>query len=120
MNNKYDNSNIFAKILASEVDFQKVLENDYALAFLDINPQASIHILVIPKKAYVDFYDFSKNGSSDDIIYFWKLVNKIIENKNMSGNGFRIITNSGNYGNQDVPHFHIHLLGGENLGRMIN
>ena len=120
MNNKYDKENIFAKILRSEINCQKVSENEYALAFLDINPQAPIHILIIPKGEYVDFYDFTQNGSSLEIKFFWNLVKEVIKNKNISDTGFRIIANSGDDGNQDVPHFHIHLLGGKNLGRMIN
>ena len=120
MNNKYDKTNIFSKILRSEISFQKVLENDYALAFLDINPQAPIHILIIPKNKYIDFYDFTENGSLEETISFWKLVNDVINKKNISDSGFRIITNSGKDGNQDVQHFHVHLLGGQNLGKMVN
>ena len=120
MNNKYDKENIFAKILRSEISYQKVLENKHALAFLDINPQAPIHILIIPKKEYIDFHNFTENGSPQEIIHFWELVNDVINTKNTLDSGFRIITNSGMNGNQDVPHFHVHLLGGENLGRMIN
>ena len=120
MNNYYDKSNIFAKILRSEINCQKVVENEHAFAFLDINPQAPIHILIIPKKDYIDFHNFTQNALSEEIIYFWKLVNDVINNKNISDTGFRIITNSGINGKQDVPHFHVHLLGGKNLGRMIN
>ena len=120
MNNKYDITNIFSKILRSEISYHKVLENEHALAFLDINPQAPIHILIIPKNQYVDFHNFTEKGSLQEITYFWKLVSDVINNKNISDTGFRIITNSGADGNQDVPHFHVHLLGGKNLGRMIN
>jgi len=120
MNNKYLKTNIFSKILRSEISCQKVLENDHALAFLDINPQAPIHVLIIPKNEYIDFHDFTENASLQEISYFWKLVNDVLKNKNLSESGFRIITNSGLNGNQDVPHFHVHLLGGKNLGRMIN
>ena len=120
INNNYDNKNIFSKILRSEIDCEKILENEHALAFLDINPQAPIHILIIPKNKYIDFYDFTQNGSAQEIKYFLELVNDVIKNKNISDSGFRLITNSGKDGNQDVPHFHVHLLGGKNLGRMIN
>ena len=120
MNNSYNNKNIFSKILRSEIGCEKILENEHALAFLDINPQAPIHILIIPKNKYIDFYDFTQNGSAQEIKYFWELVNDVIKNKNISDSGFRLITNSGKDGNQDVPHFHVHLLGGKNLGRMIN
>ena len=119
MDSNYDKDNIFAKILKSEINCKKVNENNYALAFFDISPQAPIHILVIPKKPYINIYDFNKNALSNEILGFWKLVNSIIENEDVNTEGFRIITNSGKNANQDVPHFHIHLLGGKNLGRMI-
>ena len=119
MNNLYDTDNIFAKILRSEIPCNKILENESALAFSDINPQASIHILVIPKNPYINFYDFTKNASIKEYEKFWKLVNDVIEHFKVEEEGFRIITNSGTNGNQDVPHFHVHLLGGANLGRMI-
>ena len=120
MNNDYDKNNIFARILRSEIPCNKILENDYALAFSDINPQASIHILIIPKKPYINFYDFTANASIKEVEFFWKLVNDIIILNKISKKGFRVISNSGVDGNQDVPHFHVHLLGGNNLGRMIN
>ena len=116
----YDYNNIFAKILKAEISCEKINENENTLAFLDINPLAPIHILIIPKKPYINFYDFNKNASADEILDFWKLINFIIETKNIKNSGFRIITNSGKDGNQDVPHFHVHLLGGKNLGKMIS
>ena len=120
MKNSYENENMFAKILRSEIDCEKILENKHALAFLDINPQAPIHILIIPKNKYIDFNDFTQKGSDQEIKHFWELVNDVINKKNISESGFRLITNSGKDGNQDVPHFHVHLLGGKNLGKMIN
>ena len=120
MNNLYDEDNIFAKILRSEIPCNKILENEFALAFSDINPQAPIHILVIPKNPYINFYHFTKKALNKEQESFWNLVNEVIEHFKVETEGFRIITNSGKNGNQDVPHFHIHLLGGENLGRMIN
>ena len=120
MNSNYDKNNIFARILRSEIPCHKILENDYALSFFDINPQAPIHILIIPKKAYINFHDFTENASVKEIEFFWKLVKDLINLKKISKKGFRIISNSGDDGNQDVPHFHVHLLGGINLGRMMN
>ena len=120
MSKAYDNNNVFAKILKGEIPCQKIDENKFSLAFTDINPQAPIHILVIPKNPYIDFYDFTKNASSEEIKFFWELVNDVISNKNIVEKGFRIITNSGKDGNQDVPHFHVHILGGRNLGKMIS
>ena len=119
MNKSYDENNIFAKILRSKIPCNKILENKYALAFYDINPQAPIHVLVIPKNPYINFYDFTKNASINEVNFFWKLVNDVIDHLKFENKGFRLITNSGDDGNQDVPHFHVHLLGGENLGRMI-
>ena len=119
MNKLYDVNNIFAKILRAKVPCKKILENENALAFSDINPQAPIHILIIPKNPYINFYDFTKNASQKELESFWKLVNETVEYYKVEEEGFRIITNSGMNGNQDVPHFHVHLLGGENLGRMI-
>ena len=120
MNNLYDVDNIFAKILRSELPCDKILENETAMAFSDINPQAQIHILVIPKNPYINIYDFTKNATNKEHENFWKLVNGVIDKFKVEREGFRIITNSGNNGNQDVPHFHVHLLAGQNLGRMIS
>ncbi len=120
MNNNYDDNNIFAKILKSEVKFKKIDESNDTLAFLDISPLAPIHILIIPKKPYVNFYNFIKDASALEILDFWNLINLIIEEKSLERTGFRLITNSGKDGNQDVLHFHAHLLGGKNLGKMIN
>tara|TARA_B100000963_G_C22510346_1_gene618055 strand:- start:297 stop:659 length:363 start_codon:yes stop_codon:yes gene_type:complete len=120
MSKLYDENNIFAKILRSEIPCDKILENEWALAFSDINPQAPVHILIIPKNPYINFYDFINKASINEIELFWKLVKDVIEHVNVHCKGFRLITNSGNDGNQDVPHFHVHILGGKNLGRMIN
>ena len=120
MNEIYDENNVFAKILRSEIPCQRILENESALAFSDINPQAPIHILIIPKKSYLNYFDFNENASTEEIVFLWQLVNDVIKLTKISTKGFRIITNSGSDANQDVPHFHVHLLGGKNLGRMIN
>jgi histidine triad (HIT) family protein len=81
MSKAYDNYNVFAKILKGEIPCQKIDENKFSLAFTDINPQAPIHILVIPKNPYIDFYDFTKNAPSEEIKFFWELVNDIISKK---------------------------------------
>ncbi len=120
MNKSYDKQNIFAKILRSEIPCNKILENKHALAFSDINPQSPIHILIIPKNAYLNFHDFMENASIKEMESLWKLVNEVIKLNKISKKGFRIITNSGDDGNQDVPHFHVHVLGGKNLGSMMN
>ena len=113
------NKTLFEKIIEREIPSEIIYEDDKTIVIKDINPQAPIHILVIPKNPYINFYDFTKNASDKEHESFWKLVNDVIESSKIETKGFRIITNSGKDGNQDVPHFHIHLLGGENLGRMI-
>ena len=120
MNNLYNQDNIFAKILRSELPCDKILENEFAIAFTDINPQAPIHILVIPKNPYINIYEFTKNATNKEHESFWKLVNDVIDKFKVETEGFRVITNSGSNGNQDVPHFHVHILAGKNLGRMIS
>ena len=91
----YDENNIFAKILREEIPCKKVYENEYALAFHDINPQAKLHILVIPKGKYISFADFSKNASKDEIEGFFKAVGKIAEEQHLVKNGYRILDNHG-------------------------
>lgn len=114
----YDKNNIFAKIIRGEIPCNKVFEDEHVLAFSDIAPQAPIHILVIPKGAYVDLEDFSKNASNDEISAFHRAVSKIINDHDL-GQGFRAIANTGAYGGQEVPHYHLHLLGGKELGSML-
>ena len=116
----YDDDNIFAKILREEIPCKKVYENKYALAFHDINPQAKLHILVIPKGKYISFADFSKNGSKDEIEGFFKAVGKIAEEQNLIKDGYRILANHGVDAGQEVPHFHIHIFGKQILGPMIS
>lgn len=114
----YDNDNIFAKIIRGEIPCDKVFENDHVLAFKDIAPQASVHVLVIPKGAYIDIEDFNKNASDEEILAFNRAVAEIISQLGLAG-GFRSIANSGEHGGQEVPHYHLHLLGGESLGPML-
>ena len=119
-NMSYDNNNIFAKILRDEIPCKKIYENKHALAFHDINPQAKTHILVIPKGKYISFADFSKNASRVEIEYFFKAVGKIAEDEGLIEKGYRILANHGVNAGQEVPHFHIHIFGGESLGPMIS
>ncbi len=116
----YDDQNIFAKILRGEIPCEKVFENDHVLAFNDISAQAPVHILVIPKGAYVDLADFSTNADAQEIQAFHDAVAQIVANKNLNKNGFRAIANAGDHGGQEVPHYHLHLLGGEPLGAMLS
>lgn len=115
---QYDDNNIFAKILRGEIPCDKVYEDDYVLAFRDIAPLAPIHILVIPKCRYVSILDFGARGSAEEIHAFYAAVSSIAEAEGLSVKGFRSIANTGGYGGQEVPHYHLHLLGGEPIGAM--
>lgn len=115
----YDENNIFAKILRGEIPCDKVYEDDYALAFNDISPQAPTHILVIPKGAYISIDDFGANASADEVKGFFAAVAKIAQENGLTDKGFRSIANTGEHGGQEVPHFHIHLLGGKAVGQMV-
>ena len=114
--NMYDDKNIFAKILRNEIPCNKVYEDEFSLFFHDINPQAKIHVLGIPKKQCIDFVDFISNSDQKNITSFFKSVNLVIDKLNIKEKGFRIISNSGTDGGQEVPHFHIHILAGEKIG----
>ncbi len=118
----YDDQNIFAKILRGEVPNNTVLETEHTLAFNDISPQAPIHILVIPRGAYVNFDHFTNTATDAEIVDFNRSVGKICQMAGVSpdvGEGYRLIANSGSHGVQDVPHMHVHILGGRMLGRML-
>jgi histidine triad (HIT) family protein len=115
----YDPNNIFARILRKEIPNKTVFENDYVLAFHDINPQASIHVLVIPKGAYVDMIDFGARATSEEISAFYKAVSEVSTLLGVDQTGCRMIANTGINGGQEVPHFHIHILGGQRLGSMV-
>jgi len=119
----YDDSNIFARILRGEIPNDTVAENEHALAFRDIRPQAPVHVLVIPKGRYVSYDDFAANASEAEIVGFHRLVAQVARSEGLSladgSQGFRAITNTGPHGVQEVPHFHLHLLGGRPLGRML-
>ncbi|MDR1907931.1 MAG: HIT domain-containing protein [Holosporales bacterium] len=107
--------NVFWRILRKDIPCTIVLENEFSLAFHDINPKAAVHILVIPKGQYVDFYEFHKMASIDAIAGFYKLVTDVVSLFKLQQSGFQLITRSGINGRQEVPHFHVHILGGELL-----
>ena len=115
----YDENNIFAKILRGEIPCSKVYEDDHVLAFHDIQPQTKVHVLVIPKGAYVSFADFSAKASEAEIAGFIRAAGKIARDLGIEDDGYRVLANTGNHGHQEVPHFHLHLFGGQPLGRMI-
>ena len=117
---QYDDQNIFAKIIRGEIPCDKVYEDDHVLAFNDITPQAPVHILVIPKGEYISLEDFSGNASAEEIIAFHRAVAQIVKDAGLSENGFRGIANAGEHGGQEVPHYHLHILGGKQLGAMLS
>ena len=116
----YDNDNIFAKILRGEIPCNKVYEDEFALAFRDIAPQAKVHTLVIPKGAYVSFDDISTQASDAEIIGFVRAVQKTAALEGVVDSGYRLLANHGVNGGQEVPHFHVHIAGGERLGALVS
>lgn len=115
----YDAANIFAKILTGEIPNKTVLETEHTLAFQDIYPQAPIHVLVIPKGAYVCYDHFAQVASDAEILDFNRTIGEICKLEALEENGFRLITNAGAFGVQEVPHMHMHILSGRPLGRML-
>ena len=118
---KYDKNNIFAKILRGEIPCKKVYENKYVLAFYDINPQKKIHVLVIPKGEYTDLDHFHHEATEKEIIEFNKSITHIVKILKISNqeDGYRVITNIGKNGGQEVPHLHYHIFGGEKVGKIV-
>ncbi len=114
----YDDQNIFAKILRGEIPNQTVFESDHALAFNDINPQAPVHVLVIPKGPYVSLDHFAGEASAAEQAGFFAAVAEVCRITGVDA-GFRAIANTRTHGVQDVPHFHMHIIGGAQLGRML-
>ena len=114
----YDDENIFAKILNKKLLTDIILENEHAIAFHDIEPQAPIHILIIPKGKYIKYDDFFNKASKDEIYLFFRLINQLVKDYNLENTGYRLITNAGKNANQEIPHLHFHLLAGKNLGKM--
>jgi diadenosine tetraphosphate (Ap4A) HIT family hydrolase len=115
----YDRNNIFAKILRGEIPCRKIHESDHALAFHDIAPQAKVHALVIPKGAYVSFDDFSAQASEAEIVGLVRAIGKTAEALGVPANGYRLLANHGRDSRQEVPHLHVHIFAGQDLGRMV-
>lgn len=119
----YDDSNVFAKILRGEIPNRTVLETEHCLAFHDIRPQAPVHVLVIPKGAYVNFDHFGAEATPDEIVDFARTTARLCAELGVApgsgGTGYRMISNCGEAGVQEVPHLHVHILGGRALGRML-
>jgi histidine triad (HIT) family protein len=116
----YDPSNVFARILRGEIPCRKVFEDEHVLAFHDIHPQTPVHILVIPKGAYVSLDDFSENASAAELAAFLRALGRIAREHGVAQSGYRILANHGADAHQEVPHFHVHIFGGRRLGRMIS
>src|SRR5258706_6218535 len=115
----YDPNNIFAKILRGEIPCQKVYEDEHALAFRDINPQTPVHVLVIPKGAYVSSDDFGATASDAELAAFMRAISTVGRQLGVATSGYRMLANHGRDASPEVPHFHVHLFGGRPLGRMI-
>lgn len=114
----YDSSNIFARILRGEIPNKTVFENDHALSFHDVFPKAPIHILIIPKGAYVNAGDFAARASDAEKLGFFAALDTVVKQENLAEKGYRLIANTGEHGGQEVPHFHMHILAGEKIGAM--
>jgi diadenosine tetraphosphate (Ap4A) HIT family hydrolase len=115
----YDESNIFARILRKEIPSKTVYEDDHVLAFHDIRPQAPVHVLVIPKGRYVSLDDFGANADPAEMTAFWRAVSRIAADLGLARSGYRLIANHGRDSHQEVPHFHVHIMGGRALGPML-
>ena len=115
----YDPQNVFAKILRGEIPAKKVFEDEWSLAFHDIAPQAPVHILVIPKGAWVSWDDFSAGASAEEIAGFVRAVGHVAREHGLVAPGYRLLANIGAHGHQEVPHLHVHLFGGRQMGAML-
>ena len=119
---KYDDNNIFAKILKGEIPCNKIYEDEFVLSFHDINPQKKIHALIIPKGKYIDIDDFNAKASDKEIVGLVKGISTVAKKLGISvgaGKGYRILANTSDHGGQEVPHLHFHLFGGEKIGKMV-
>ena len=115
----YDDSNVFARILRGELPCNKVFENDFALAFHDIRPQAPVHVLVIPKGRYVSWDDFSASAPDAEIAGFTRAVGEVTRQLGLDQPGYRLLVNMGGHGHQEVAHLHVHIFGGRQFYQMI-
>ena len=116
----YDKNNIFAKILRGEIPCKKIYEDEFVLAFYDINPQKKIHALVIPKGEYINLDDFSSKASEKEIVGLIKGIGIVAKKLGVSEAGYRSLVNVGENGGQEVPHLHFHIFGGEKVGKMVS
>ncbi len=115
----YDDANVFARILRGDIPSRRVHEDEFALAFHDINPLTPVHVLVIPKGAFVSAADFHAAASDAQIAGFWRAVARVARDLGLEDTGYRILSNMGPDAGQEVPHFHVHLFGGRPVGKMV-
>ncbi len=115
VNPSYDKENIFAQIINGNVSCDKVLETEFCLAFRDINPKAPVHILVVPKKKYININDFSKKAASEEFSDIFQTIYKVAVKEGVEQTGYRVTANNGNDANQIFPHLHFHVIGGRQL-----
>ncbi len=115
----YDQNNIFAKMIRGEIEVTPILDTDYIFTIADINPQKPIHLLVMPKNPYKDISDFGKNASIEEKAAILEAIAALAQQYGLEENGYRVITNQGDHGGQEIPHLHFHIVGGEPVGRMI-
>lgn len=116
----YNSENIFAKIIRKEIPCKLIQENETALAFFDIAPKAKVHALVIPKGPYINAHDFHLKASVNEIAEFYAFLSQTIQHLQLQDSGYRLISNAGDNGRQEVPHYHVHILGGELLKSSLN
>ena len=115
----YDRNNVFARILRGEIPCKKVYEDEHVLAFDDISARAPTHVLVIPKGEYVSLDDFSEKASEAELVALLRAISRIAREQGLTDGGYRILSNHGAAAHQEVPHFHLHLFGGRDLGPML-
>ena len=119
MHKEYNKNNIFFKIIDGEVPCDKVLETKHSLAFKDINPRAKIHILLIPKNPYLNLNDFISSADEFEKLDVFNSISEVVSLYNLEKAGYRLLTNVGKDGHQEVQHLHFHILGGQPLGSFI-
>ncbi len=115
----YDQNNIFAKMIRGELEVTPILNTDHVFVIADINPQKRIHLLVMPKNPYKDISDFGKNASALEKAAILEAIADLAKEYDLEEDGYRVITNQGDHGGQEIPHLHFHIIGGEPVGRMI-
>jgi len=116
---EYDENNVFARLLRDEIPSRRVFENEWAVAFHDIAPLAPVHVLVVPRGRYVSLADFSAHAGDAEIAGFWRAVGHVAREMGLEAGGYRVLANMGEQAGQEVPHFHVHLFAGRELGRML-